>query len=121
MPSFLRRWYPTASDTNLPPPWRLLEPGIAVGPEVGKDGKPCGAPFPSLVPYWGDDVRGFARSFGTLGTLEIAGERKPLELPSSDSLALCPPEVREYVLAASSRISGVFPSRASERLRAAAE
>jgi hypothetical protein len=118
---FLRRWYPKASNPNLPDPWRLLEPGIAVGPEVGSNGKPCGAPFPSLVPYWGDDVRGFARHFRSLGTLVIARDQKLPLVPSDAMLASCPAEVREYVLASSRRLAGVYPSPASERLRAGQE
>lgn len=118
---FLRRWYPDASDACLPDPWRLLEPGVAVGPEVGSNGKPCGAPFPSLVPYWGDDLRGFARSFASLGTLVVARDRGIPPVPDAASLALCPAEVREFVLASSGRMAGVYPSRPIERLRAEKE
>lgn len=119
---FLRRWHPKASDTNLPEPWRLLEPGIAVGPEIGSNGKPCGAPFPSLVAYWGDDVAGFAKFFWSLGTLTIAKDGVAMPpVPGADKLVSCPPEVVEYVLAASRRKVGVYPSRPSERLRASSE
>lgn len=53
-PYYLRRWFPDASDEHLPPPFRLLEPGLAIGPELGRTGAPQAAPFPSLVPFWGD-------------------------------------------------------------------
>jgi hypothetical protein len=53
-PYYLRRWYPTATDEELPHPFRLLEPGLAVGPELGSNGKPQSAPFPSLIPFWAD-------------------------------------------------------------------
>jgi hypothetical protein len=53
-PYYLRRWYPTATDEDLPKPFRLLAPGLAVGPELGSNGKPQSAPFPSLIPFWAD-------------------------------------------------------------------
>lgn len=53
-PYYLRRWYPYATDDNLPAPFRSLSPGIAVGPELGSSGKPQGAPFPSMIPFWAD-------------------------------------------------------------------
>lgn len=71
-PYYLKRWHPGATDELLPKPFRLLEPGFAVGPELGANGRPQPAPFPSLVAYWGPDVREFARHFLPLGHLIIA-------------------------------------------------
>jgi len=84
---YLRRFFPKATDDNLPAPFRLLEPGVAVGPELGKNGKPQCAPFPSIVAFWADrvgrygrredeaehpiDLREFSRHFGRLGTLYV--------------------------------------------------
>jgi hypothetical protein len=114
-PMFLRRWYPDASDTNLPTfksgdneeKCRLLAPGIAMAPELGANGKPQSAPFPSLMPYWGEDVVLFAKCFGSLGTLTIArGSRIP---PLDESLiAACPPEVQAWITLAKDRKSGVY-------------
>jgi hypothetical protein len=53
-PYYLRRWFPGATDDDLPAPFRCLEPGFAVGPELGSNGKPQAAPFPSLVAFWAD-------------------------------------------------------------------
>jgi hypothetical protein len=106
----LRQWHPGASDDHLPDPWRLLEPGWAVGPEVGHNGKPCAAPFPSLIGYWGPSVRLFAKHFGKLGTLSVARDRVVIPpMPSDGVLAGCPPEVAAWVRAASQRVAGVYP------------
>ena len=106
-PMFLHRWYPEATDDALPAPFRLLESGVAVGPELGITGKPQSAPFPSLVPYWGEDVVGFARHFGSLGTLTIArGSR--LEPLADDLIAACSPEVQAWIARASARRAGVY-------------
>lgn len=43
----------------------------AVGPCLDRHGKPMPAPFPSLVPYWGDDPVGFGRVFGRYGPVTI--------------------------------------------------
>ncbi|HVI00889.1 MAG TPA: hypothetical protein VM869_19365 [Enhygromyxa sp.] len=53
---FLQRWWPWATEENLPKPFRLLRPGWAVGPELSKDGKPQPAPFPSLIGFWADPM-----------------------------------------------------------------
>lgn len=107
-PYFLRRWFTDASDESLPKPFRLLAPGFAIGPELGSNGQPQAAPFPSLLPYWGDDIGLFAKCFGSLGTLTIArGSRLP-PAPSADVLASCPAEVRQWVEQAAARKSGVY-------------
>ena len=51
---YLRRWHPDATDATLPAPFRLLESGLAVGPELSEAGHPSGSPFPSLIPFWAD-------------------------------------------------------------------
>lgn len=53
-PYYLRRWFPAAEDGNLPAPFVSVSPGWAVGPELGENGKPQSAPFPSLIPFWAD-------------------------------------------------------------------
>jgi hypothetical protein len=53
---YLRRWFPLATDDDLPPPFVSVGPGLAVGPELGKNGKPQPAPFPSLVAFWADPI-----------------------------------------------------------------
>lgn len=53
-PYYLRRWFPLATDDRLPEGFVSIAPGLAVGPELGKNGKPQSAPFPSLVPFWAD-------------------------------------------------------------------
>jgi hypothetical protein len=68
---YLRRWYPDACDEALPEPFVLHERGTAIGPTLAANGKPSAAPFPSLVPYWGDRVRDFAAWFGPLGTIVV--------------------------------------------------
>jgi hypothetical protein len=95
---YLQKWWPWASKKKkLPAPFRLVGPGLAVGPEVsGKPGKPAipqAAPFPSLVGFWADrvgryglrdegaehpiDVKEFARYFASLGTLYVrTGDRR---------------------------------------------
>src|SRR5690606_27927783 len=42
-----------------------------VGPCLDRNGRPMPAPFPSLVPYWGDDVRAFANVFGPYGPITV--------------------------------------------------
>lgn len=89
---YMQRWWPWATDEKLPKPFRLVSPGLAVGPEVaGPSGKPAtaqSAPFPSLIAFWADregryglreegaehpiDVREFAKRFRPLGTLIVA-------------------------------------------------
>lgn len=56
---------------DLPPPFRRLESGLVVGPDLDKHGRPSPAPFPSLVPYWGPDPVAFGRVFRQHGTLVI--------------------------------------------------
>lgn len=89
---FLRRWWPKATDEDLPPGFRLVSPGLAVGPEVagppGKPAKPQSAPFPSLIGFWADrlgrydgeqpiNVREFNRHFGRMGTMYVrTGEHR---------------------------------------------
>jgi hypothetical protein len=51
---YLRRWFAGATDERLPAPFRSLAPGYAIGPELGANGKPQSAPFPSLVAFWAD-------------------------------------------------------------------
>lgn len=51
---FLRRWFEWAEDDRLPDGFSLLAPGYAIGPELGANGKPQAAPFPSLVAFWAD-------------------------------------------------------------------
>lgn len=53
-PYYLRRWYPDATDETLPAPFRRLSPGMAIGPELGENGRPQAAPFPSMIPFWAD-------------------------------------------------------------------
>lgn len=53
-PYYLRRWYPEATLENLPRPFRLMPNGTIMGPELGENGKPQSAPFPSLVAFWAD-------------------------------------------------------------------
>lgn len=55
-PYFLRRWYPWATDDNLPAGYRSVSPGWAIGPELSKKPKPSFqfAPFPSMVCFWRD-------------------------------------------------------------------
>ena len=55
-----------------PAPFRQLEDGTWVGPDLDKNGRPSPAPFPSLVPYWGPDPVAFGRVFRPHGTLVIA-------------------------------------------------
>ena len=53
---YLKKWYPWATDDNLPSPFRSLSPGFAVGPELGKTGKPQSAPFPSMIAFYADQT-----------------------------------------------------------------
>lgn len=53
-PYYLRRWYPNATADNLPDPFILVRQGWAIGPELGENGRPQSAPFPSLIPFWAD-------------------------------------------------------------------
>lgn len=53
-PYFLRRWYPWATDDKLPEPFLSIGPGVAVGPELGDNGRPQSPPFPSIVFFWAD-------------------------------------------------------------------
>lgn len=107
-PVFLQRWWPGATDESLPEPFRLLEPGIAIGPELGSNGKESPAPFPSMIPYWGDDLHGFARFFGGLGTLVVDDRHKIPTMPDESLLAECPPDVAAWVRAAGLRKAGVY-------------
>lgn len=62
----------TLRDGALPKPFVLNANGLVVGPELNKStGLPQPAPFPSLVPYWGDDVAAFARVFRRKGSVTI--------------------------------------------------
>lgn len=51
---FLRRWFKDAAPDNLPPGFSLLKSGLIVGPELGENGRPQSAPFPSMVAFWAD-------------------------------------------------------------------
>jgi hypothetical protein len=51
---YLQRWWPTAEETSLPKPFRLIGNGWAIGPELGREGKPQTAPFPSLISFYAD-------------------------------------------------------------------
>lgn len=53
-PYYLRRFYPRATDDHLPDPFVHVCPGWAIGPELGDNGLPQSAPFPSLIPFWAD-------------------------------------------------------------------
>ena len=55
-----------------PAPFRQLDDGTWIGPDLDKHGKPSPAPFPSLVPFWGPDPVAFGRVFLPYGTLVIA-------------------------------------------------
>jgi hypothetical protein len=84
---YLQRWYKDATIDNLPEPFRKLDKRTAIGPELGANGRPQSAPFPSIIPFWADkvgryglreegaeypiDVREFARWFLPLGTLVV--------------------------------------------------
>lgn len=88
---YLQKWWPTASNDNLPAGFRLIRKGLAVGPEVagppGKPARPQAAPFPSIVGFWADqagrygrredgaehpiDIKEFAKHFRHLGTLYV--------------------------------------------------
>jgi DNA N-6-adenine-methyltransferase (Dam). len=76
--TFWRAWDPDdlakrirRSVGHLPDPFRQLDNGLIVGPDLDKKGEPSPAPFPSLVPYWGDDPIAFARVFQRHGVVTI--------------------------------------------------
>jgi hypothetical protein len=55
-----------------PEGFRVNANGLIVGPELNKStGLPQPAPFPSLIPYWGDDVAKFASVFRRKGSVTI--------------------------------------------------
>jgi hypothetical protein len=57
---------------QYPGDFRLNENGLWVGPELNrKTCQPQPAPFPSLVPYWGDDVRRFTNEYQPYGTITV--------------------------------------------------
>jgi hypothetical protein len=57
---------------KLPPGFRVNANGLIVGPELNKKtGDTQPAPFPSLVPYWGDDVGKFASVFRRKGSVTV--------------------------------------------------
>ena len=61
-----------ATNGRPPAPFRQLEDGTWIGPDLDKHGKPQPAPVPSLVPYWGPDPVAFGRVFRPYGTLVIS-------------------------------------------------
>jgi hypothetical protein len=75
-PRWIRRYWPEATMDTLPAPFRRSRvEGMAVGPELSWDGKPCPAPFPSLIPYWGDNVDLFVQAFHGLGGVVVRENR----------------------------------------------
>lgn len=114
---YLQRWFPDARvvvheavdewskpvvEVSLPEPFRRSPNGLIVGPELGKNGKPQSAPFPSLIGFWADGdgrfegdhpitIREFARCFGHMGTLVVArGEHRgayPLQAMIAEAVA----------------------------------
>jgi len=57
---------------SLPKPFRVNANGLIVGPELNKKtGAAQPAPFPSLVPYWGEDPSDFVRVFRRKGLVTV--------------------------------------------------
>ena len=59
-------------DGSLPDGFRINDNGLIVGPELNrKTGQPQPAPFPSVVPYWGEDIAKFVRTFRRKGSVTV--------------------------------------------------
>lgn len=74
---------------QYPADFRRNEHGLLVGPELNrKTCIPQPAPFPSLVPYWGEDVRLFTNEFRPYGTITVRrGEHRGIYPCTNPKLA----------------------------------